>query len=86
MALGDDVITTNTVSYFNEASGMTASSITSMIAGTTLFLVIVWAAWYVGRVYYTGFAKADSKFIITGTLLAIVMVFVVTWVVSEIQS
>ncbi len=83
MALGNDTILASPASAFNQASGMDAAILAQIIAAVTVFLVLGWAAWYTLRVYATGFSKGDYKFLISGTVLAIFTVFIVTWIVSE---
>lgn len=78
MAIGTDV-----GSAFGAGSGLDAADIHMVMAGLATAGVLLFAAWYLLKVFVRGWRKGDLPHAVTGFLLVLMLVFFVFWIAGQ---
>lgn len=68
---------------FQAASGIDPSNLSQTIGVLAVVVCLLWAAVYLRRVFFHGWQKGDMAHILLGSLLAMVLLFFVSWTVTN---
>lgn len=78
MTIGTDVS-----SAFQAGSGLAAPEIRVAVASLAVVAVLLFAAWYLIKVFARGWKKADLPHVMTGVVLVLVLIFFVMWFAAQ---
>ena len=78
MAIGTDVNRA-----FENASGLGAEDIQTVMASVAIVAVLVFSAWYLVKAFARGWKKGDFPHVLTGTILVLLLIFFVFWIAGQ---
>jgi len=68
---------------FQGASGLGAEDIQTVLTSVAIVTVLVFSGWYLTRAFARGWHKGDFPHVLTGTILVLLLIFLVFWIAGR---